>query len=646
MNTQKQHGRLAAGRVVGWVAAIVLLSLTLMAFAAVRTFEASLEPEMNKRTALIAATVREEIERAIDFGVPLEAIGGASEYLDELLKEFPELEKIMLRSNSGRLIASSSRGDSTGTDAPNEINTSPNTVTLSILRRNTIVGELTIEADPRFVRSRLQEVMLDIIVVGLVAILLAFEIVLLVSANMLGKPLDRIFTLMDEQAAASFRHVLPARDAGELRRVARRLSDRALHVARLRGAQDKLSALPQAYFVDIRLPVFIFSTATEISGAFLPLYARDAGGPDWLTSEMAATAPLIAYLVAMALMAPFGGAIARRFSPQRLFLSAIPVTALTMVGVGLGQNALVIAFWHGFMAIVYALATISCQEYAIKTAPRDELTQAIGGFLFVIIGGAFCGSALGGVLADRIGASGTFFFGAGLAVLSGLIGARVISGHVSLDQEVTTTQSDKSIWTVLTNRRFFALTLGVSVPINIGMSVFIWYLTPVVLEGQGVGVADIGRIVMLYYLAQLLLGPTVARFADGKVGQVPFLIFGIFISGVAISSLYFWSGIMPMIIVVTLFGLGYAMCDATQYAQAIQIGEQTCGAGGGEKALGALRLIERLAAITGLIASVILIPRLGYLTIIGGIGGLMLCGTLFMLGGGTSHRKTPEHVSE
>ncbi|WP_170609129.1 MFS transporter [Ruegeria arenilitoris] len=646
MNTQKQHGRLAAGRVVGWVAAIVLLSLTLMAFAAVRTFEASLEPEMNKRTALIAATVREEIERAIDFGVPLEAIGGASEYLDELLKEFPELEKIMLRSNSGRLIASSSRGDSTGTDAPNEINTSPNTVTLSILRRNTIVGELTIEADPRFVRSRLQEVMLDIIVVGLVAILLAFEIVLLVSANMLGKPLDRIFTLMDEQAAASFRHVLPARDAGELRRVARRLSDRALHVARLRGAQDKLSALPQAYFVDIRLPVFIFSTATEISGAFLPLYARDAGGPDWLTSEMAATAPLIAYLVAMALMAPFGGAIARRFSPQRLFLSAIPITALTMVGVGLGQNALVIAFWHGFMAIVYALATISCQEYAIKTAPRDELTQAIGGFLFVIIGGAFCGSALGGVLADRIGASGTFFFGAGLAVLSGLIGARVISGHVSLDQEVTTTQSDKSIWTVLTNRRFFALTLGVSVPINIGMSVFIWYLTPVVLEGQGVGVADIGRIVMLYYLAQLLLGPTVARFADGKVGQVPFLIFGIFISGVAISSLYFLSGIMPMIIVVTLFGLGYAMCDATQYAQAIQIGEQTCGAGGGERALGALRLIERLAAIIGLIASVILIPRLGYLTIIGGIGVLMLCGTLIMLGGGNSHRKTPEHVSE
>lgn len=631
---------------MGWVAAIVLLSLTLMAFAAVRTFEASLEPEMNKRTALIAATVREEIERAIDFGVPLEAIGGASEYLDELLKEFPELEKIMLRSNSGRLIASSSRGDSTGTDAPNEINTSPNTVSLSILRRNTIVGELTIEADPRFVRSRLQEVMLDIIVVGLVAILLAFEIVLLVSANMLGKPLDRIFTLMDEQAAASFRHVLPARDAGELRRVARRLSDRALHVARLRGAQDRLSTLPQAYFVDIRLPVFIFSTATEISGAFLPLYARDAGGPDWLTSEMAATAPLIAYLVAMALMAPFGGAIARRFNPQRLFLSAIPITALTLVGVGLGQNALVIAFWHSCMAIVYALATISCQEYAIKTAPRDELTQAIGGFLFVIIGGAFCGSALGGVLADRIGASGTFFFGAGLAVLSGLIGARVISGHVSLDQEVTTTQSDKSIWTVLTNRRFLALTLGVSVPINIGMSVFIWYLTPVVLEGQGVGVADIGRVVMLYYLAQLLLGPTVARFADGKVGQVPFLIFGIFISGVAISSLYFWSGIMPMIIVVTLFGLGYAMCDAPQYAQAIQIGEQTGGAGGGERALGALRLIERLAAIAGLIASVILIPRLGYSTIIGGIGVLMLCGTLFMLGGGTSHSKTPENVSE
>ncbi len=646
MNAQRQHGRLAAGRVVGWVAAIVLLSLTLMAFAAVRTFEASLEPEMNKRTALIAATVREEIERAMDFGVPLEAIGGASEYLDELLNEFPELEKITLLSNSGRLIASSSQGASTGPDATKDGSALPNSVSLSILRRNTIVGELTIEADPRFVRSRLQGVMLDIIVVGLVAILLAFEIVLLVSANMLGKPLDRIFTLMNEQARASFRHVLPARDAGELRRVARRLSDRALHIARLRGAKDRLTALPQAYFVDIRLPVFIFSTATEISGAFLPLYARDAGGPEWLTSEMAATAPLIAYLVAMALMAPFGGAIARRFSPQRLFLLAVPITALTMIGVGLGQSALVIAFWHGCMAIVYALATISCQEYAIKTAPKDELTQAIGGFLFVIIGGAFCGSALGGVLADRIGASGTFFFGAGLALLSGLVGARVISGHVSLAQEEATAKPDKSSWAVLANRRFIALSIGVSVPINIGMAVFIWYLTPVVLEGQGVAVADIGRVVMLYYLAQLLLGPTVARFADGKIGQVPFLIVGVLISGVAISSLYFWSGIVPMIVVVALFGLGYAMCDATQYAQAIQIGEQTGGAGGGERALGALRLIERLAAIAGLIASVILIPRLGYSTITVGIGVLMLCGTLLMLGGGTGQMKSTGNVHE
>ena len=97
---------------------------------------------------------------------------------------------------------------------------------------------------------------------------------------------------------------------------------------------------------------------------------------------------------------------------------------------------------------------------------------------------------------------------------------------------------------------------------------------------------------------------------------------------------------------VALFGLGYAMCDATQYAQAIQIGEQTGGAGGGERALGALRLIERLAAIAGLIASVILIPRLGYSTITVGIGVLMLCGTLLMLGGGTGQMKSTGNVHE
>ncbi|HEX9905067.1 MAG TPA: hypothetical protein VGA77_08900, partial [Propylenella sp.] len=84
-------------------------------------------------------------------------------------------------------------------------------------------------------------------------------------------------------------------------------------------------------FNDIRLALFLFSLATEIAAAFLPLYARAAARPYWLSPEMAAAALLALYLIAVAIVSPFGGALARRFGPRRLFLAAVPPTALALI---------------------------------------------------------------------------------------------------------------------------------------------------------------------------------------------------------------------------------------------------------------------------------------------------------------------------
>jgi len=630
MNHVHQPGRLAARRVILWAAAVVTLSLMTMAFTSVRTFEASLAPEMEKRSQLIGITVREEIERAMAYGLPLDAVTAAPGYFEHILDQFPEITRLRLLSNNGDEIASVHRAERSDGNGVAQGKSEP--ISLAMLHRNTIIGELQLESDPGFVRSRLRNVLLDTLVVGVVAVLLAFEIVALVSANTLGKPLDRIFTLLKEQRNAGFRHVVSAREAGDLRRIARHLSDRAEHLFGKQECGRKPNALPQAYFVDVRLAVFLFSTATEISGAFLPLYAQKSGAPDWMTTDMAATAPLLAYLVAMALMAPFGGALSKLIDPRSLFLISIPLTAIAMIGVGLGKSVFAISFWHGAMALVYAQATIACQDYAIRTAPKSEITQAIGGYLFVIIGGALCGAALGGVLADRIGLSNTFFFGGILVILAGLVGAKTISRQVKVEAEVS--PSPHTSWRdasrVLLNRRFLALAFGASVPMNIGMSVFIWYLTPVMLDAQGVRVADIGRVVMLYYIAQILVGPTVAKLADGRVGNVPLLLTGLLLGGSAVSVLSVWPDFWVLVFVVAAFGVGHSLCDATQYAHAIVIGEETEIEGAGDFALAALRLIERVAAIGGLIGSVILATKFGYVAATAGVGALMLFGLCLM----------------
>jgi predicted MFS family arabinose efflux permease/HAMP domain-containing protein len=632
-----QPGRIAAKRVVVWAALTLVVSILVTLYAAIQLFEQAFAPELDKRSQLIGVTVREEIERALDYGVPIASIAGIDTYLAGILDDFEEVEQVTLLSVSGEVTASARR-QSNVVEAKERMQAvdldEPTGISLPILSRNTLVGELRLETDSRFVSTRLRNVALDILVVGLVSVLLTFELIIWVTASAVGKPLDRIFSLLREQAAGNFTHRIPAADAGELRRIARRLSDRAIDLAERAGKHVQLPALPQAYFVDIRLPLFIFSTATEISGAFLPLYSRDAGGPDWLSPNLAAIAPLVAYLVAIALVAPFSSIILQRIDPRRLFLLSIPLTAIAMIGVGLGNSAVLIAIWHGAMALVYALATIACQEYALRTASRGEDAQAIGSFLFVVLGGAFCGTALGGVLANRIGEAQTFFVGATLVLFAGLVGAKAIAPKIAerfRQQVADSRESESSPIGILLNARLVALMLGVSIPVNVGMAVFIWYLTPVALSADGVNVADIGRVVMLYYLMQVLAGPTVAKLADGRIGNLPLLVGGITIAGLALSSLMLWSGFWPFAIVVSLFGLGHAMCDATQYAQAIRIAEKDPRPGAVQVALSGLRLVARLSAIVGLAASVFMVDDIGYDSTIAAVGMMMLAGAVLIV---------------
>ena len=634
-----QPGRVAARRVILWVGLVVTMSLLIMMFGTLRAFDDAIQPEMEKRSSLIGETVRDRFERALEIGVPLEAVAGADLFFDEMLADFGDVHSISLLSKNGDVVLSaSSRSKQNETLATKiaKVGTEERPhFSRPILSRNTLVGEIRIAFDPAFVRTRLQDVLLDVFVVALVSILIAFELVVFVMAGALAKPLDRIFLLLRMQSTGMFNHVIRASDAGNLRRVARRISDRAIDISERTQSTGKLLRMPQAYFVDVRLALFVFSLATEISGAFLPLYARDAGGPEWMSADFAATAPLIAYLFAIALVAPFGGWITRLISPRSLFLLCIPLTAAAMIGVGVGLSALWIAVWHGAMALVYAAATIACQEYAIRTAPEGEDAQAIGSYLFVIMGGAFCGTAFGGVLADRIGPNATFFFGAFLVIIAGILGAVTISAKVSARSEPISDGTGFSRFSglaILRNVRFIALVLCVGAPMNIGMSVFIWYLTPMILEAEGARIADIGRTMMLYYIAPVLVGPLIARLADGKVGYTPMLIGGVILSGAALSSLALWSGIWSMVVAVTAFGIGFAMCDATQYAQAIRIAEASKIPGARDAGLGAIRLGDRLIAIVGLLASAYLIKQFDYVNLAVAIGGLMfLSATVLIL---------------
>jgi predicted MFS family arabinose efflux permease len=629
-------------RLIGMLVAMVTASVIAVGAIAIAAFDRAVEPELANRTRLIGSIVRAEIQRALELGIPFDAIVGLDRYLSETLEKFEEVDRIFVTTVSGRTVAVVERPTAPSifqrTDLGEVIAFRRTAFVLPILLGNRLVGEITVEISPLFVQTRLRDVFLDVMVIALVAALVALELVLAVAVTSVGKPLDRVFRLLGEQREGNFLHRIRPGGLGGLGRAAVRLNDHAEDLA------ERLTALPAAVrsrigatmdariaegrplrlrlsdISDIRLALFLFSVATEIAAAFLPLYARAAARPAWLSPELAAAAPLVLYLVAVAMLSPFGGALARRFGARRLFLASVPPTVLALVAMGFSGSVAGITLWRGIMAVFYATATIACQEYAIRAAADRGSTRSVGAYVAVLYGGVFCGSALGGVLAGRFGFEAAFVSGAAIAALSGVLGIIAMRGRAGDPETAPTPSPDGPAPQRWFNARFLALLLGIAVPMNAATAIFIWYLTPLILADSGSGPAEIARVVMLYYLAIVLFGPTVAGLSDGRIGPVPLVVSGALASGAALLSLTVWSGFWAVVAAVAGLGLGHTLLRAPLYALALRI---TGGPGAG---LSALRLIERIGAILGLAASALLLGDIGAESSIRALGIAVLSG--------------------
>ncbi len=629
-------------RLILLLTGMIACAVIAVGIAANAAFERAVAPELQKRVQLITSVIQFEVQRALEVGIPIDAIGGLDAYLADTLQDFGEIDRIAVNDADGRLVADAERPEreTRAMDAAIKLiaRGGGNLFELPILRGNQIAGKIVVEISPTFVETRLRDVFLDIGVLVLIAVLIAIELILAVVVASVVKPLERIEHLLNEQRTGVFLHIIRQTGLLGLRRTASRLNDHAVDLAtrfhRLPDAARRAVSgtfagaagpvrLRFSDFNDIRLALFLFSAATEVSVSFLPIYAGAATRPDWLTPNLAAALPIVFYLAAIAVLSPFGGALVRAFGARRLYAFSVPGAALALVGVGASDGVLAITVWHCVMAGFYAAATIAGQEYAIRAAGPARSGAAVGSFVAVIYGGLLFGSVLGGLLAGRFGFPAAFFVGAAMAAVSQVMGLTSMSGRAG-DRDIGEAAAPKSEerkkrWFSL---RYLVLLAGIALPMSAAMVIYIWYLTPLMLSDLGVGPAEIVRVLLLYYAAILFLGPQIARMSDGRPGPVPLILAGGLFSGLALLAPAAIGGYWSIVLAVAGVGLGEVLMRTPLYTHALR---QTGGPGPG---IDALRLTERLGAIAALLISVALLGALGPAGSLRLLAGFMLAGVV------------------
>jgi MFS family permease len=233
-------------------------------------------------------------------------------------------------------------------------------------------------------------------------------------------------------------------------------------------------------------------------------------------------------------------------------------------------------------------------------------------FSTVICGGIFCGTALGGVLADRLGQANVFLLSATLIVTSALLIIWFVAPTAGSESVATVWTAGPPILATIRNPRFAVLVFGIAIPSGVVLQAFISYLVALTLNSLGASSADIGRTLMMYFLAIALVSPLAGRAAEGGVPVPAIALSGGFLAGASVLAVALWPTEIMMVCAVLGAGIGHGMIDGSKVSFAMSVAETELGHLGADPVLGALRTMERLGSIIGLLLVAALAGQFGY----------------------------------
>jgi predicted MFS family arabinose efflux permease len=637
--------RIMARRLAPWAALLIVVSALILGTLTLRNVNSSVAPELAARTGLIGTVVSANVQRAVSAGIPLNDLVGADRYFGGLLHDLPEVAYIAVAAEQIVLEAGQ----------PVDPHRGRSRATYPIVFDDEQIGNVIIDIDPTFISRQFLDVFLDLGVVVLVTVMLAFEVMVLMLSRSLTAPLDRLQHLATLQAAGDFSRRLTVGTRNTIDRIAALLSDNATAVNRTfarvfaasaGSAATRVQDLAQrhglstdgpgrlilSYFTDIRLALFLFATADQLPLSFLPLYTRAADNPwGWLDKSVVISLPIAGYLAAIMAGAPFARTLSQRVGHRNLLVFAMLLTLLPHLGLYNATSVPAIVLYRTLTGFGYAIVTLACQDYLLDVVPKGQRDRALGLFATVLFGGLFCGTALGGVLADRLGQASVFLVSSVLIAISALLTLRLLS-----DAERAGTQSElapliPAIWAPLAHRRFAVLVLGIAIPANVLLQAFISYLVALVLDSLGASISDIGRTLMLYYLMIAMVGPLAARAAEGRVPTAYVAATGAILAGAGLALPVVWPGQLMVLVAVMLAGIGHGMVRGPQVSLAMTIAETELAHLGSAAVLGGLRTLERGGSILGLLAVAYLAGSLGYAAAIAAVSFWVLGGAVLFL---------------
>ncbi|MFG1393416.1 MFS transporter [Xanthobacter agilis] len=627
------------------IALILCAALALIAWGAHRAAERTIVPAILEKAESVGRSAAALVERADAAGIPLDRLVGVRSYFDELRAANAEFAQIDLTLADGGGVRSGIAADD---DAPT-------VVRVPVMRDGRGVGEIAITIDPSVVWAQVAAVLVDVAFIGVVALLVALELVALVVgtrgiaamtaveqrvrglargllsqwSSCTGTGAERLLAPVDAQVAR-----LGARHAAACA-AARARGDHAL-VTRLemlaaRTGIGDVTPGESALAGAIRPALFLFMLAEELTRPFLPRLAQSlapAGGG--IGPDTAASLPIVAFMAVVALcQIPFAG-LSERLGRRHGFVLGALLAAAGYALSALSQHYLLFLGARVVSGIGYALVFVSAQGHVVDHSHGGGRSAALAVFVRAIMVACLCGPPIGGVIADRLGPSAALGASAVLALVSLGVALMVVPRAPRRAAHVAVGVGD--LLQATRAPRLMALLLGCAFPAKLLFAALCLLLVPLELQHQGYSAAAIGRFQMIYPLLMVLAVPVFAALADRLRARAAFVVAGGLVCGLGALAVPLYPSVALIVFALAMLGLGQALSIASQSALVADMAALPGFSSAG--VLGLFRLVERSGNAAGPAAAGILLAAVGFSVTTAAMGVVVVAGAVaFALSG-------------
>ncbi len=618
------------------IVALLVASLAVSVIA-LRLFERNLVPELESKAQTIGRSVLAPIEKALGYRIPYEKLRGVDDLFAAAMRDNGELRYIAATDRQGKILYSygnlpenwregTVRAGSGGALA----GAAYYDTQLPVRGPDGVAGFLHVGVDRAFISRALESMFFDVFIVFIVSVLIAFELLLFLITTSVSGPVHTLHGFFARVDQGGGRRAPLSWLWGKFSNA----YFGAMHppVATDGDGRSLSPASPRRSLVFIRTPLFLFAIAEELSRPFLPVYMRDLYRPvPGLSEEAVLGLPIAVFMAVVALIQPPAGYWSERVGRRTTFITGAALSCIGLAMTGFAGDLYQLLLWRIMVAAGYGIVFVACQGYVIDNTDTRSRAQGMAIFVGGIMAAAIAGPAIGGVLADRIGFRATFIVGAGLALLSVLFVLQFLGPDRHREHSVRRITWADALG-VLGNFRFLALVVFGAIPAKMILTGFLFYLAPLYLTLLDSSQSEIGRVMMVYGIAMIVLSPLAARLADLYGHRVLFVALGGLISGLAMAGILREENFWMILWAVVGLGIGQSVSIAPQLALVSEVCAAECQRIGQGTVFGVFRLLERMGAALGPFAVAAMLKQWGYAWAMAGIGSIVaMAGILLAL---------------